>query len=292
MPSVNLFSSNLSATCHIGGYFSINKGAEWKMDTSSFGQNKFYYIKKGRCTITIEGKKYDGIPGRLFFIPAGTMHSYSNDSSAPFAKCWIHFDIYPDNNAFFGKLNLPYFTDVKNHGRIDRYFRLMAKELTSENVTDLLNGKAALFNLLSDYIEITSPEMQIGAPSDDGIGKIVSFVDENIECNIKLEELAGICHLHPTHFIRYFKKKTGETPAHFVQRRKIETAKRLIEETNLPLGEIMCRVGIVDAAQFSKKFRSFYGNSPSSFRKNINNMNNAFDKEHQKKRKPMQANLF
>lgn len=269
-----MFSSNLSAICHIGGYFKINQGAVWKMNTCSFGQNKFYFIKEGRCKITIEGKEYEGIPGRLFFIPAGVLHSYSNDSSATFAKWWIHFDVYPDNSSFFGKLNLPYYTDIKSSARIDKYFRLMSTELKSGMAVDVLNGKAALFNLISDYVEMTNPKMEIGTPSDKIIENIVAFVDDNIERNINLEELAGICHLHPTHFIRWFKKKTGETPAHFVQRRKIETAKRLIEETNLSMNEIMCHVGIIDAAQFSKKFRNFYGNSPNSFRKNINNMNN------------------
>lgn len=279
MKAVSLLSSNLSAVCHVGGYFSIKKGAEWKLNNYVFEQNKFYYIKKGRCIITIEGKEYEGTPGMCFFIPAGTRHSYANDASMPFAKYWIHFDIYPDNNSFFRNMKLPYFVLVKSQAKIDNLFKLIRKGLKSENAADLFSGKAALLNLVAEYINMTLPDTRITSSIDENIEKILEYIDSNIESTIKLEELAGLCHLHPTHFIRWFKKKTGDTPAHFVQRRKYEVAKRLIEETDYSLSEIMSRVGIMDAAQFSKRFKSFYGHSPSYFRKVVDIMDDAFRKK-------------
>lgn len=279
MQAINLLSSNLSAVCHVGGYFSIKTGVEWKMSERIFEQNKFYYIKKGRCTITINGKKYEGTPGKWFFIPAGTRHSYANDTSLPFEKYWIHFDIYPDNDTLSHNMILPYFTNVENAAKIDKLFKLIEKGLHSESVADLFCGKASLLNLIAEYIYITAPDTKINGSIDENIEKVLEYVDNNIERNIRLEELARVCHLHPTHFIRWFKKKTGETPSHFVQRRKYEVAKRLIEETNFPISEIMSRVGIIDAAQFSKRFKSFYGHSPSQFRKIVDIMNYSLRKK-------------
>ncbi len=272
----NLFASNLNAICHVGGYFSINKGAEWKLAYSFFGQNKFYYIKDGGCKITIRGKEYEGVPGRWFFIPAGTPHSYSNDTTKPFSKFWIHFDMYPDNGVLFGDINIPFYVDVKQPSKIDRLFRMITTEC--DKAANLFYRKAALLNLIAEYIHQASPDTEIGYSNDDDISRVVEYVNKNIEQNIKLEELAKICHLHPNHFIRTFKKKTGETPLYFVQRRKMEIAKRLIEETELSLGEIMSRVGFVDAAQFSKKFKRFYGRSPRDYRKAIRDMNETFKK--------------
>ena len=274
----NLFASNLNAICHVGGYFSINTGAEWKLTSDFFGQNKFYYIKDGGCKITIRGKEYDGIPGRWFFIPACTPHSYANDTTKPFSKFWIHFDMYPDNSVLFGNMNMPYYIDVKQTAKIDKLFRIVTAKSNDVKAADMFYRKAALLSLIGEYIEMASPEAEMDGSYDDDISQVVKFVNENIEQNIKLEELAGVCHLHPTHFIRAFKKKTGETPLYFVQRRKIETAKRLIEETELPLGEIMSRVGFVDAAQFAKKYKRFYGHSPRDYRRNIRDMNKKFKK--------------
>ena len=282
MRAENLLSSKLSAACHVGGYYSLKKGNEWKMNSDVFAQNKFYYIKKGRCTITIEGKAYEGTPGMCFFIPAGTRHSYINDTSAHFAKYWIHFDIYPDNESFFRKMKPVYFIVVRNPAKFDNLFKLITKGLKSENVADLLCGKAALLNLVAEYIKMTVPDTRITSSIDEGIESVLEYIDNNMERAITLEDLSGVCHLHPTHFIRSFKIKTGETPSHFVLKRKYEVAKRLIEETDSPLSEIMSRVGIIDASQFSKKFKSFYGHSPSYFRKNINAMDNAFKKNKSK----------
>ncbi len=272
----NLFASNLNAICHVGGFFSIKTGAEWKLTSDFFGQNKFYYIKDGGCKITIRGKEYEGIPGRWFFIPACTPHSYANDTTKPFSKFWIHFDMYPDNSVLFGNMNMPYYIDVKQTSKIDRLFKTTTTDC--DKTADLFYRKAALLSLIGEYIELASPEAEMDYSYDDDISRVVNYVNENIEQSIKLEELAGVCHLHPTHFIRAFKKKTGETPLYFVQRRKIETAKRLIEETELPLGEIMSRVGFVDAAQFAKKFKRFYGHSPRDYRRNIRDMNEKFKK--------------
>ena len=73
-------------------------------------------------------------------------------------------------------------------------------------------------------------------------------------------------------FLRFFKKKTGMTPARYIKMRKMETAKQLIEETELSFNEIMHRVGCVDAAHFSKMFKSIYGSSPRAYRQNIRNV--------------------
>lgn len=274
----NLFASNLNAICHIGGYFSINKGAEWKLTSDFFGQNKFYYIKSGGCKITIRGKEYEGIPGRWFFIPACTPHSYVNDTTKPFSKFWMHFDLYPDNSVIFGNMNMPFYVDVKQTEKIDKLFRTVTAEGIGDKAADLFYRKAALLSLIGEYIDLASPDTEMGYSYDDDVSQVVTYVNENIEQSIKLEELARVCHLHPTHFIRAFKKKTGETPLYFVQRRKMEIAKRLIEETELPLGEIMSRVGFVDAAQFAKKFKRFYGHSPRDYRSKIRDMNETFKK--------------
>lgn len=274
----NLFASNLNAIFHVGEYFSIKKGMEWKLTSDFFGQNKFYYIKSGGCKIIIKGKEYEGIPGRWFFIPACTPHSYANDTTKPFSKYWIHFDLYPDNSVIFGNMNIPYYVDVKHPSKIDKLFQRITARSDGDKASDLFYKKAALLSLIGEYIEAASPDTEMGYSTDDDVSRVVEYVNENIEQNIKLEDLAKVCHLHPTHFIRAFKKKTGETPLYFVQRRKLETAKRLIEETQMPMGEIMNRVGFVDAAQFSKKFKRFYGRSPRDFRRAIRDMNETFKK--------------
>ena len=278
--SDNIFASNLNAVCHVGGFYSIKKGVVWKMGDEYFGQNKFYYIKGGSCKITIKGKVYEGIPGRWFLIPAGVLHSYSNDSTKAVNKHWMHFDLYPENMNFFSEIEIPYFVDVPKNSKVDKLFKEYFAYENTDNMTGIFKAKATLMTLISEYIRLAVPDMKLKADDDDMVRSVMGYIDDNMEQNISVEDLAKVCHLHHTHFIRVFKKKTGETPGKFIQLRKMEKAKKLIEETDIPISEVMSRVGIVDAAQFSKKFRSFFGNSPRAYRKDIRGMHDAFKKNH------------
>ena len=49
--------------------------------------------------MTLEGQKYEGVPGRWFFIPAQAAHDYSKDISAPYSHYWMHFDLYPNTDG-------------------------------------------------------------------------------------------------------------------------------------------------------------------------------------------------
>ncbi len=60
---------------------------------------------------------------------------------------------------------------------------------------------------------------------------------------------------------------------------KLETAKRLLEETDLSVIEIMNRTGFDDVAAFSKLFKSYFGASPKNWRKQIYIMNKYFYKD-------------
>ena len=242
------------------------------MGLTVFGQNKFYYIKSGNCKISIKGKEYEGIPNRWFFIPAEVPHSYSNDESKPFSKHWLHFDLYPDGMKIFETAEIPFYVDVPKGSRVDKMFKEIWSATSTDKAADIFRAKASLMWLIGEYINMAAPQMRIDESHESDLQRILDYTTENMEKNITVEELAALWHLHPNHFIRVFKKNTGETPGRFIQLQKMEYSKRLIEETDLPISEIMNRVGICDAAQFSKKFHSLYGNSPRAYRQIVRRM--------------------
>ncbi|MBE7052637.1 MAG: AraC family transcriptional regulator [Ruminococcaceae bacterium] len=270
--SDNIFASNLNAICHVGSFYSIKKGVSWEMEPWIFGQNKFYYIKSGKCTITINDTVYEGIPGRWFLIPAGVLHSYSNDTSKTFSKFWMHFDLYPENINFISESNLPYYVDVPKNSKVDKLFKEYFDNEYTPNIAGIIKRKVTLLSLIGEYVNLAAPDITLKIDSDALITNTIKYIDDNMEQDTSVVDLAEFFHLHPNHFIRIFKKKTGETPGKFIQLKKMEAAKKLIEETDLPINEIMCRVGIVDAAQFTKKFHKFWGNSPREYRKHTRQM--------------------
>ena len=70
----------------------------------------------------------------------------------------------------------------------------------------------------------------------------------------------------PNHFIRAFKDKTGTTPAKYIKLRKMETAKQLLESTDLTNEEITEKLALSDSSHFSKLFKEVYNMSPRKYR--------------------------
>lgn len=67
--------------------------------------------------------------------------------------------------------------------------------------------------------------------------------------------------------MRRFKSATGNTPLEYIQRVRVEAAKRALIETNSALEDIVWNVGYSDIPGFRKIFTRFAGLSPSEFRK-------------------------
>ncbi|MBP3337128.1 MAG: helix-turn-helix domain-containing protein [Clostridia bacterium] len=263
----DVYFSNLNVASNFGGFFNAPVGHDWSWSGRPFVQNKFYFVTKGSCTIVIEGKEYLGKSGDWFFIPANAQHSYRNHNEKVFQKYWMHFDIYP-NNGLFQILNLPYVVKVEKGGKAYKLFKQYAHLSGSDKLTDKITVKSILMQLVAEYISLAIPDnVSVKSISDTKIDNCLRFINNNIEKPLTVTELAAEAHMHPTHFIRFFKEKTGQTPAKYVKAKKMETAKRYLEDSDLYITEIMEKIGETDSASFSKQFKSCYSLSPRSYRK-------------------------
>lgn len=74
--------------------------------------------------------------------------------------------------------------------------------------------------------------------------------------------------MSPYYFCRSFKQSTGITPHRYVLQRRMELAKRLLEQSSGYLAEIARQVGFADQSQFTRVFHRIVGMTPSEYRKN------------------------
>ncbi len=263
----DVYISNLNATAHNGGFISFLPEDYWKSDFDCFHQNKFYCITRGRCTITIEGTTYHATAGDWFFIPVQTVHSFEKSDDDLFEKYWMHFDIYPTDVSLFSLLNLPYLVKIEKDDPALTLFDAYAKT-KGTSITDILKIKSCVLRLIGRYIELSDKNgISVKSRTDNRIDKVLRYINDHLERPISNEELSNLCHLHPNHFIRFFKERTGHSPAHYIKRRKMDTAKRLLETSDLNISEIMLRVGFDDLSYFSKQFKLFYAMAPREYRK-------------------------
>ena len=263
---LDVFFANLNIVVRIADFLSCKENDVWTNDNAEFEQNKFYYITNGNCIININGKEYHGKKGDWFFIPANTKHSYYNLSDKPFEKYWFHFDLYP-NSSFFGLLNLDYCIHADDK-QLTFLFDELVTKYKSEKLSDKLDVKSVAIKILSLFIAASDQESKVTLPNpEEKFSALLAYINQNLERSISNAELSKLYYQHPNHFVRFFKKKTGMTPQKYIMEKRIQMAKRLIEQTELKFSDIAVQTGFCDAPHLSKVFKKFYSLSPQEYRK-------------------------
>ena len=263
----DVYFSNFNAVCNVGGHYIAPPGTDWSLAPKSFSQCKFYLIGNGECDITINGQHFIGKRGDWFIMPCGVKNSYSNNKDKIFELFWMHFDVYP-NADLFSMANLPYRVEVPENGRVWELFQKFSDISSSENLIDRLSVKSILLELIAEYLKLANVnEMEVKGINDTRIDAVLKYINSNLSEKLSVTQISAVFHMHPNHFIRFFKEKTGETPAKYIKTRRMETAKRYLEETEMSVKEIMSAIGENDPYSFSKQFKSTYSFSPANYRK-------------------------
>ena len=104
------------------------------------------------------------------------------------------------------------------------------------------------------------------AHGDESVMKIQDWLEDNYQEKISLDKLADLGKLGKKTLLRRFKKSTGETPQVYIQKLRIETAKRLLESRDLTFNEVTWKVGYNDVPSFHKAFKLETGLTPIDYR--------------------------
>jgi AraC-like DNA-binding protein len=84
-----------------------------------------------------------------------------------------------------------------------------------------------------------------------------------------LEDLASEAGMSAPYFCEVFRKQVGCAPRQFLIRQRIQMACALMHESNLTVAQIAARVGYEDPYYFSRLFSRHIGQSPRSYRREI-----------------------
>ncbi|MES2703392.1 MAG: helix-turn-helix domain-containing protein [Bacteroidota bacterium] len=105
---------------------------------------------------------------------------------------------------------------------------------------------------------------------DDIIRNAQAYIETNLHQKISVEELSTRFSVGRRHFDRRFIRATGNTPLEYLQRVRIESAKKAFETTRKNVNEVMYEVGYSDVKAFREVFRKITGLSPLHYRNKYN----------------------
>ena len=101
----------------------------------------------------------------------------------------------------------------------------------------------------------------------DALRRVLKFIDEQLQRELSLNEVAEAAFLSPNYLSQLLKKQTGMAYVEWLTARRMERAQHLLTHTNERIFEVANAVGFSDEAYFTRRFRQRVGESPSGFRK-------------------------
>lgn len=102
--------------------------------------------------------------------------------------------------------------------------------------------------------------------TDESIKKAQEYIENNVEEKISVDQLASMLALGRRNLERRFKKATSNTVVEYIQRVKIEAAKKGLESARENVNEVMYNVGYTDTKAFRTTFKKITGLSPAQYR--------------------------
>jgi len=99
--------------------------------------------------------------------------------------------------------------------------------------------------------------------------RLIELMERNISIPMTLEEISGEAHLSRRHVERLFRQNLGRSPARYYLELRLERARHLLLQSDMPIVDVAVACGFVSASHFSKCYRSLFGRSPQSDRRDL-----------------------
>ncbi len=274
---LHLLTLNVGLANHHGDW-------NWKNVRSPFA--RLYYVTEGTAQIEMPSGVYTLTPHHLYFIPAYTKHSYICDST--FSHYYIHiyedlqsemsileqWDYPMEVNACNTDLELvkrlcfinPFLKlPQSNPDAYDNHQTLISNLQLNQRrpFCDKVESRGILFVLMSRFLKYATPKAEV---RDDRIQMSLNYIRKNIGSRLDIDLLADKACMSKDHYIRVFKRETGETPNVYITKRKLEKAELSLVTTALPIKSIADSLGYDDYSYFNRIFKKNAGVTPLQYR--------------------------
>lgn len=231
--------------------------------------NRMYFFTSGEGTIRLNGRLYHPKPNQLFILPAGTVQTFTTLAENPYHRYYCDFYATIGEWPLLQAADQAYWAQVKDPEDTVRTFEELTVHFRRSSPSSYLRTQAALIRLISICMEDGGYghflDSLLVSPEQHKLTLALNHIQNRLAEPLTVEELAELVHFHPNYFIAFFKKHMGFSPMQFVQRQRLEEAKRLLNSTELPVSEVAAAVGM-DFMNFSKQFKRATGLPPSVYR--------------------------
>lgn len=245
-------------------------------------------VLKGTGRYIIENRIYELQPGDVIILNNTEKHAVRVDEGSDFSHIVIHFDPSFIWNSLSNDIDynflLVFYERGKNFSnRLDRdnpatarIFSLMLEmkdEIESQKLCYELMVKIKLQTIFAeilrnyDYIDRDKVIKPLSGNDIFNLNKVIDYIDDNLDSELRLNDLAELVHLSPTYFSTLFKRFNGVSPVEYIIHKRVQRAIELIRTTDMNLTEIAMACGFNNGTNFYKAFNKVTGRTPASYRR-------------------------
>lgn len=133
--------------------------------------------------------------------------------------------------------------------------------------------KVKLLNMLVCFIRYyghsseKDEEYSMRKKATEHMNVVAEYIDKNLTEEIRLEDLARLCHMNASYFSTFFKKYNGIPPSEYIMKKRIQKAVQYLTDEEKNIIEIAGMCGFNNSSNFNKAFKKVTGQKPSDFRK-------------------------
>lgn len=260
----------------------------WSMEPNRHDNFEMVYIKKGLAVFEINGEPVKVGPNDIIIIKPGQYHKFIVQSESGCEFIVLNFKFISRNKDEYSQVSLHDFLNFVKTREAGAYITLKVgqkneiitllnrilkerenSEIESEFLSNLLILE--LFALLSRALK-TEWENSIrdkGTKLRELISSAISYIKNNYERDISLEDIARYVFLSPGYFIRAFKEETGTSPINYLLKVRVERAMELLADTDDRIIDIALAVGFSSQQRFNEIFKKYAAMTPTQYRKTV-----------------------
>ncbi len=239
----------------------------WNEDNYVPEFNKLYFVMEGEGYVKVGDRTYYPKPGQLCLLPAKALQSYGTIGGDTFGKYWCHFTADIGEYPLFRIVETQTVVDIDDPEHMKRLFERLIRCAQDSGVTANIRVHSVLLEIIALFIE-SGESVKLNTQAANSMGKmnlVLQYIDEHLAESLSVEQLAQLAHFHPNYFIKIFKETTGYSPIQYLNRQRIEKAKRLLTFTNATISAVADAVGM-EVSYFSRTFKEHTGFAPSEYR--------------------------
>ena len=263
-------------------YHIENAGRSFQIPVHWHDEFEIIYVRSGFLTVSISGESYIGKTGEAFVVSPGNLHLMGSQTGTVDYYTFLFplkYISFRTDDMLDEKLLEPL---NSGHLMICPRVKDTVKELCEqlieiyeakkdESVSKITTQVRTKIILLQFILEMWKKGFVI---ENDTSGRntiekeMVSYIQQNFTGKISLREFGEQFHLSEKYISRYFKEHFHITLSQYVTYLRLEHAKQLLQDTDIPVTDVAMQSGYQNVSYFIRSFQKAYAVSPLKYRKN------------------------